>query len=250
MSIRTYFENIALAIKEKNPNVVTVTPSQMPDAILNIPSGGGDVVLMTRAEWNALTTAEKQTYGLVAIEDNETGYDRGVLVDGSEFRIVDWAKIKQIIIKGRNRSAIGGGYTQLGDMRFSDGTNYLGTNKNNISSSTTLYGSFVTGGYQGNTQFLFDNDASTKTISSGSGSEGVFQWTTIFTNAVDLSQYTILELWTANDSSERDPFYDVEIDFTDTENVTSRLIIGNTNMTTLRQALGYSNNDYQSEVTI
>ena len=41
MSIRTLFENIAVAIKEKNPSITTVTPSQMPDAILNIPSGGG-----------------------------------------------------------------------------------------------------------------------------------------------------------------------------------------------------------------
>lgn len=40
MSIRTYFENIASAIKTKNPNVTTVTPANMPDAILNIPSGG------------------------------------------------------------------------------------------------------------------------------------------------------------------------------------------------------------------
>lgn len=41
MSIRTYFENIARAIKTKNPNVTTVTPADMPDAILSIPSGGG-----------------------------------------------------------------------------------------------------------------------------------------------------------------------------------------------------------------
>lgn len=43
MSIRTYFENIATAIKTKNPNVTTVTPANMPDAILNIPSGGGNL---------------------------------------------------------------------------------------------------------------------------------------------------------------------------------------------------------------
>jgi len=47
MSIRTYFENIAAAIKDKNPDVVTVTPSQMPDEILNIPSGGGGIEFLT-----------------------------------------------------------------------------------------------------------------------------------------------------------------------------------------------------------
>lgn len=39
MSIRTYFENIADAIREKNDNVATVTPSQMPQAIRDISTG-------------------------------------------------------------------------------------------------------------------------------------------------------------------------------------------------------------------
>ena len=41
MSIKTLFQNIADAIKEKNTGVLTVTPSQMPQAIRDIPSGGG-----------------------------------------------------------------------------------------------------------------------------------------------------------------------------------------------------------------
>lgn len=44
MSIRTYFEEIAAAIKEKNTDVTTITPAQMPDAILNI-GGSGDATL-------------------------------------------------------------------------------------------------------------------------------------------------------------------------------------------------------------
>ena len=249
MSIRTYFENIANAIKTKNPAVTSVTPAQMPDEILAIPSGGGDVVLMTRAEWNALTKTEKQSYNLVAIEDSATGYDRGVLVDGSEYRELDWSSIKKIVIKGNNKSLSSSAYTQLGDVRFSDGTNYLPSNINNISSSTTKYGSFITGGSQGDTKYLFDNSANTKTISSGSGgSDGAFEWTTIFTNTIDLSQYTRLELWTANDSSDRDPYTNVEITFTDTYDLTVRLIIGNTSFPTTRLALGYYNDNYQTEV--
>ena len=46
MSIRTYFENIASAIKEKNTSIVTVTPSQMPQAILDIETGGGGVTFI------------------------------------------------------------------------------------------------------------------------------------------------------------------------------------------------------------
>ena len=45
MSIRTYFENISNAIKEKNPIITTVTPAEMPNAILSIPSGGGEIDL-------------------------------------------------------------------------------------------------------------------------------------------------------------------------------------------------------------
>lgn len=47
--------------------------------------GGGDVTLLTRAEWDALTTAQKQAYGLVAIEDTTTGFDRGILVYGGAY---------------------------------------------------------------------------------------------------------------------------------------------------------------------
>lgn len=40
-TIKDYFQNIATAIKQKNSEIVTVTPAQMPQAILDIPSGGG-----------------------------------------------------------------------------------------------------------------------------------------------------------------------------------------------------------------
>lgn len=41
MSIRTYFENIADAIRQKAGTQDTYTPEEMPDAIANLPSGGG-----------------------------------------------------------------------------------------------------------------------------------------------------------------------------------------------------------------
>lgn len=41
MSIKTLFQNIADAIKEKNPSVTTVTPSEMPEAIRGISGGDG-----------------------------------------------------------------------------------------------------------------------------------------------------------------------------------------------------------------
>lgn len=47
--------------------------------------GGGGVPLMTRAEWNALSTAQKQAYGLLAIQDANSGFDRGELVYGADY---------------------------------------------------------------------------------------------------------------------------------------------------------------------
>lgn len=47
--------------------------------------GGGDVPLLTRAQWNALSTAQKQAYGLLAIQDANSGFNRGELVNGADF---------------------------------------------------------------------------------------------------------------------------------------------------------------------
>lgn len=47
--------------------------------------GGGGVPLLTRAQWNALSTAQKQAYGLLAIQDANSGYDRGELVYGADY---------------------------------------------------------------------------------------------------------------------------------------------------------------------
>lgn len=40
----------------------------------------------TRATWNSMTTEEKKTYGLVAIVDNNSGYERGEVVNGANYR--------------------------------------------------------------------------------------------------------------------------------------------------------------------
>ncbi len=48
-------------------------------------SGGSDVTLLTLAQWTALSTAEKQAYGLVAIQKASSGYERGILVNGADY---------------------------------------------------------------------------------------------------------------------------------------------------------------------
>ena len=47
--------------------------------------GGGDVTLLTKAAWDALTTQQKQAYGLVAVQESLTGYKRGILVNGHDY---------------------------------------------------------------------------------------------------------------------------------------------------------------------
>lgn len=49
--------------------------------------GGGGVPLVARADWRALTVAQKQAYGLVAIQDANSGYTRGELVNGADYTI-------------------------------------------------------------------------------------------------------------------------------------------------------------------
>lgn len=43
------------------------------------------VELISRADWNALTTAQKKAKGLVAIQDTTTGYRRGDFVNGADY---------------------------------------------------------------------------------------------------------------------------------------------------------------------
>jgi hypothetical protein len=48
-------------------------------------TSGSGVELMSLSDWNALTTAEKQSKGLVAIQASVSGYNRGVLVNGADY---------------------------------------------------------------------------------------------------------------------------------------------------------------------
>lgn len=45
----------------------------------------GGIPILSRASWDALTTAQKQAYGLVAVQDASTGYDRGELLYGADY---------------------------------------------------------------------------------------------------------------------------------------------------------------------
>lgn len=47
--------------------------------------GVGGIPLLTRAAWEALSTAQKQAYGLVAVQDASSGFDQGELYNGASY---------------------------------------------------------------------------------------------------------------------------------------------------------------------
>ena len=52
---------------------------------VTVDAQGGGVQVIARSDWEALTTAQKQAYGLVAIQDADSGFDRGELVCGADY---------------------------------------------------------------------------------------------------------------------------------------------------------------------
>ena len=50
--------------------------------------GGGDVPLLSKSAWDALTTAQKQAYGLVAVQDALSGFKRGQLLNGADYMAI------------------------------------------------------------------------------------------------------------------------------------------------------------------
>lgn len=49
---------------------------------VSVPTGAE---IISRSDWNTLTTAQKQSKGLVAIQDSSTGYERGEFVNGADY---------------------------------------------------------------------------------------------------------------------------------------------------------------------
>ena len=88
MSERTYFDGIDVKQGNTTLTSVDVKDSEAREQLSDLEDYVEtllDVELMSRADWNALTTAQKQAKGLVAIADTTTGYERGDLVNGADY---------------------------------------------------------------------------------------------------------------------------------------------------------------------
>ncbi len=73
--------------------------------------GGGGLPLMTRGEWNALSLAEKQACGLLAIRDADTGYHRGEVVCGQDYRAFEIVQSGTAASSGTFAVTAGGDYS-------------------------------------------------------------------------------------------------------------------------------------------
>lgn len=49
---------------------------------VNVPAGAE---IIAKADWDAMTTAQKQAKGLVGIQDSQSGFNRGMLVNGADY---------------------------------------------------------------------------------------------------------------------------------------------------------------------
>ena len=60
-------------------------PPSKPSPARRVTPVSTSVELITRSDWDNLTTEQKQAKGLVGIQDYSTGYTRGVLVNGADY---------------------------------------------------------------------------------------------------------------------------------------------------------------------
>lgn len=83
MAIETYFKNIADAIREKAGTSGLITPAQMPQAIVDIPSGGGGLTPLTpiATDWRN-GYAEGSTYWKTPTNNRSDIYE---LINGHSY---------------------------------------------------------------------------------------------------------------------------------------------------------------------
>lgn len=72
---------VSLSVNENGTYTAPSGTAYSPVTV-TVPTGAE---IITRSDWNALTTAQKQAKGLVAIQDASTGFKRGEFVNGADY---------------------------------------------------------------------------------------------------------------------------------------------------------------------
>lgn len=135
--------------------------------------GGGGTPTISRADWNALTTAQKQAYGLVGIIDYTTGFNRGVLVNGADFSTIIPAEMGPIYSWNASNNSTHS-YTFSGTTLANNNTEYCmaimsqnGGSPSWTSSLGTLREGSTGNGSYAVTYGSYSNGASASTYSTG-----------------------------------------------------------------------------------
>lgn len=94
MVIKTYFQNIADAIRAKGGTVATLTPAQMPQAIADLPTGGGGLELdLTKINLVGLYATARRgggTSGYVQISEIELSDGTNTLTFPTARQSAEW----------------------------------------------------------------------------------------------------------------------------------------------------------------
>ena len=105
--LEDYVEGIApvsLSVTENGTYTAPTGVFGYSPVTVNVPPSGVEII--DESDWDAMTTAQKQAKGVVAIRQFNSGYDRGVLVNGADYPPMP------VIMSAQSRNGGSTGYLQ------------------------------------------------------------------------------------------------------------------------------------------
>ena len=95
---------VALSVTENGTYTAPTGVFGYSPVTVNVPPSGVEII--DESDWDAMTTAQKQAKGVVAIRQFNSGYDRGVLVNGADYPPMP------VIMSAQSRNGRSTGYLQ------------------------------------------------------------------------------------------------------------------------------------------
>lgn len=97
------------------------------EVVVNVSGGGGNIPIIQEADWKAMTTAQKQSCGLVVIQTATTGFNRGDYVNGADYTPIPVHEYKTYI-QSSGAQYIKTGYYPKANTKFEAVLNILNQN--------------------------------------------------------------------------------------------------------------------------